>query len=159
MSAITLASDLIRRFEGLRTQAYWDPYGKVWTVGYGATGTGIQEGTVWTAQQAETDVQRRLGVLAGQLQQHILDWSNLSPTRQAAILDWTYNLGIGQLLGSTLYKKIQSGLLDDVPAELIKWTHAGGVVLPGLVARREEEVKLWEDLTYPRTIGVAISIS
>lgn len=159
MSAITLASDLIRRSEGLRIQAYWDPDGKVWTVGYGATGPGIVQGTVWTPEQAALDLQRRLVVLVGELQKDIHYWPRLSQAQQAAILDWTYNLGIGRLLGSTLDKYIEAGQLASVPSEIVKWVYAGGHILAGLVARRAAEVALWNESTYEQTSGVAIVIS
>ncbi len=60
----------------------------------------------------------------------------------AAIIDWTFNLGAGNLHASTLRKRINAGDWDQVPAELRKWIRAGGRVLRGLVLRREAEVAL-----------------
>jgi lysozyme len=65
-----------------------------------------------------------------------------SPERLAAILDFCYNLGGGNLGASTLRKRINAGLWGDVPDELRKWTRGGGRVLQGLVLRREAEATL-----------------
>jgi lysozyme len=65
-----------------------------------------------------------------------------SPERLAAIIDFTFNLGVGRLKGSTLRRKVNAGDWEAVPAELRKWTRGGGVVLRGLVIRREAEIAL-----------------
>lgn len=44
--------DLIKRFEGLRLDAYRCPAG-VWTIGYGHTGAGVGEGVAITPEQAD----------------------------------------------------------------------------------------------------------
>ena len=62
--------------------------------------------------------------------------------RLAAIVDFTFNLGVGRLQTSTLRRRIN--LMDWAGAalELRKWVHGGGRVLPGLVARRQAEIAL-----------------
>ena len=56
------AAEIIAEFEGLALKAYKCPAG-VWTIGVGATGPGIKEGTIWTKDQAlsrlETDIEER----------------------------------------------------------------------------------------------------
>jgi lysozyme len=59
-----------------------------------------------------------------------------------ALTDFSYNLGVGQLRASTLRRRVNAGDWDAVPVELRKWVRGGGVVLPGLVKRREAEVAL-----------------
>ena len=53
--ALSLALPLIKRFEGCVLTAYPDPGtgDDPWTIGYGATGEGIEEGVVWTQAQAD----------------------------------------------------------------------------------------------------------
>lgn len=62
--------------------------------------------------------------------------------RLAALIDFTFNLGAGNLSASTLRKRVNAGRWADVPAELRKWNKAGGRVLRGLVIRREAEAAL-----------------
>jgi lysozyme len=61
------------------------------------------------------------------------------PGAVAAIMDFVYNLGSGNLQSSTLRKKILANDKDAAKAELMKWTKGGGRVLPGLVKRRTAE--------------------
>jgi len=56
---------------------------------------------------------------------------------------WTFNLGPGNLKESTLLKRLNEGDFDDVPAQILRWTKAGGKELPGLVRRREAEALLF----------------
>jgi lysozyme len=63
-----------------------------------------------------------------------------TPERLGALTDFCFNLGSSNLRASTLRRKVNAGLWDDVPAELRKWVRAGGRVLKGLVLRREAEI-------------------
>ncbi len=65
-----------------------------------------------------------------------------NPQRLAALIDFTFNLGQGNLKASTLRKRVNDGDWDAVPGELRKWNRGGGRVLRGLVLRREAEVVL-----------------
>lgn len=62
----------------------------------------------------------------------------------AAILDFTYNLGSGNLASSTLRQKILSNDRNGAKTELMKWVKGGGKVLPGLVKRRQAESSLMD---------------
>jgi lysozyme len=65
-----------------------------------------------------------------------------SPERLAALIDFAFNLGAGNLRASTLRRKINA---EDWPAaavELRKWVRGGGKVLKGLVLWREAECQL-----------------
>ena len=64
------------------------------------------------------------------------------PGPLAAILDFTYNLGSGNLAGSTLRKRILADDKEGAKVELMKWVKGGGKVLPGLVKRRAAESAL-----------------
>lgn len=65
-----------------------------------------------------------------------------TPERLAAIVDFTFNLGIGRLRSSTLRKRILAGRWGEVPAQLMRWDKAGGIRLKGLKMRREAECAL-----------------
>jgi lysozyme len=64
------------------------------------------------------------------------------PGRLAALIDFAFNLGTGALQMSTLRKRVNARQWDAVPAELRKWVIGGGRVLPGLVRRREAEIRV-----------------
>jgi lysozyme len=143
--AVELAAQLCRRFEGLRLRPYLCPAG-VPTIGYGNTryldGRAVQ--LTDPAIDATTANVMLLASLRGTYLPAVLQ---LCPgvddaRRLAALLDFTYNLGAGNLRASTLRRKVNVGDWASVPAELRKWVRGGGRVLPGLVARREAEAAL-----------------
>ena len=136
--------ELLKRFEGLRLVAYLCP-AKVWTIGYGSTivnGKPVYQGMEITLEEAEQALREDLD----RFEKAVLKYVRI-PLKQHqfdALVDFTYNLGIGALKSSTLLKKINAYLLQDAALEFKKWVYAGGKVLPGLVARREAERKLFE---------------
>jgi lysozyme len=62
--------------------------------------------------------------------------------RLAAIVDFTFNLGAGRLQTSTLRRRINQRDWTAAMLELRRWVRGGGKLLPGLVLRREAEVRL-----------------
>jgi len=60
-----------------------------------------------------------------------------------ALVSFAFNVGVGAFQKSTLLKKLNAGLYAEVPVQLMLWTKAGGKTCNGLIARRENEVKLW----------------
>lgn len=62
--------------------------------------------------------------------------------RLAAIVDFTFNLGVGRLQTSTLRRRINQQDWPSAARELRRWVYGGGKVLPGLVARRGAEAAL-----------------
>jgi lysozyme len=59
--------------------------------------------------------------------------------RLAAIVDFTFNLGVGRLQTSTLRRRVNQRDWTAAASELRRWVYGGGKVLPGLVARRAAE--------------------
>ena len=143
--ALELAAALARRFEGCRLRPYLCPAG-VPTIGYGSTfyadgrRVTLADPPI-TADQADRllllAVQRRYLPAVQALCPHLDD-----PRRQAAIIDFAYNLGAGNLRASTLRRKINAEDWPGARAELAKWVKGGGKVLPGLVKRRAAEAAL-----------------
>jgi GH24 family phage-related lysozyme (muramidase) len=141
---------LIKRFEGCARrrqddliEAYPDPGtgGEPWTIGWGATGPGIERGTVWT--QTECDER-----LEADLKRYAADVARAlggAPTTQAqfdALASFHFNTGA--IARATLTKLHNAGKYADVTKEFGKWTRAGGQVLPGLVKRRASEAELYQ---------------
>lgn len=60
----------------------------------------------------------------------------------AAILSWSYNVGVGNACGSTLIRKLNAG--QPFCAELDKWVYAKRIKLRGLVKRRAAERRMCE---------------
>ena len=61
-----------------------------------------------------------------------------------ALVDFSFNLGIGALKDSTLLKRIRKHEDESlIKNEFLKWVHAGGKVENGLVKRRN-----WEAMRY-----------
>lgn len=143
--AVMLAAVLCRRFEGLRVRPYLCPAG-VPTIGYGSTRY-LSGRRVLLSDQAITAQQADQLLLQSLRTTYLPAVITLCPgvdtdRRLAAVLDWTYNLGVGNLRASTLRRRINAGRWADVPREIKRWNMANGQVLPGLVARRAAEAAL-----------------
>jgi lysozyme len=143
--AVSIAAELCRRFEGLYLRPYLCPAG-IPTIGYGATryldGTAVRlTDPAISRQLAERMLVQSIltTYLPAVLRLcHGID----SPQRLAAIIDWCFNLGAGQLATSTMRRRINAGRWEDVPHEIRRWNRGGGRVLRGLVIRREAEAVL-----------------
>jgi lysozyme len=133
-------AEFIASFEGFRADAYWDAYGKVWTIGYG-TAHGVKKGDHVTKSEA-------LGLLqkdAASAVKAINDLVKVPLTQNQldALVSFVYNLGAGALGESTLLKKLNKRDYKGAASEFPKWVYAGGVQLPGLVRRRKAEAALF----------------
>lgn len=131
---------LTQEREGLRLEAYKDG-GGVWTIGYGHT-QGVKSGQTCTAEQAEawylSDVQSA---------EHDVELYVTVPLNQGqfdALVDWTFNLGGERLRKSTMLRRINDKDFDAALKEMLRWKYDNGVEVAGLLARRQEEVKLWK---------------
>lgn len=60
-----------------------------------------------------------------------------------ALVSFCYNLGGGTLLKSTLLRKLNDGDYQNAANEILRFDHAGGVVVPGLTRRRQAERELF----------------
>lgn len=126
--------DLVKRFEGLRLDAYLCPAG-VWTIGYGHTGD-VQAGQRITEHQADV-------ILDHDLERFETAVERLCPLASQgqfdALVSFAFNLGIAALTRSTLRSKLNAGDVEGAADEFLKWVNAAGKKLPGLVARRADE--------------------
>lgn len=142
---LAIAARLCLAFEGLVLHPYLDDVG-VPTIGVGATF--YEDGRPVTLLDPPITRERALQLLNWHLRCHFLpEVARLcpgaqTPQRIAALLDFAFNLGVGNLRASTLRAKVNAGLWPDVPAQFMRWTRAGGRVLAGLVKRRAAEAAL-----------------
>jgi len=138
--------DLIKKFEGLRLEAYLCPAG-IPTIGYGHT-EGVKLGQKITEAQAnrmladdylkfESDISHYIKV---PVKENQLD----------ALVSFAFNLGVAALRNSTLLKKLNLMDYTGAAAEFDKWVYAkdpktgARVVLSGLKRRRAAERSLFE---------------
>ncbi len=140
---------LIKRFEGCArkrldglVEAYPDPGtgGAPWTICWGATGTGIGPGTVWTQAECDARLERDLVRYAAQVARAL----GGAPTTQAqfdALVSFHYNTGA--IARATLTRKHVAGDFEGAAAEFARWNRAGGRVMAGLARRRAAEAALY----------------
>ena len=60
-----------------------------------------------------------------------------------SLVSFSFNVGLGNLQRSGLRMKTNRGEYREAADEFLKWTKAGGRVLPGLVKRRNDERALY----------------
>lgn len=126
---------LTEAFEGCRLSAYQDSTGR-WTIGYGHTWM-VSPGDTCTQAQAETWL---IGDIAWA--EKMVNRLVTSPVTQGefdALVDFTFNLGIGSLEHSTLLRLVSAGQYAAAANEFEKWDRAAGVEVAGLLRRRLAE--------------------
>ena len=134
---------LIKQSEGFRAKAYKCPAG-VWTIGYGTT-AGVIPGMVVTEAEANALMMKHVSGIEKQLNGLSL---RLRQTQYDALIDFIYNLGFGNFLGSGLLRMIKVNPdSSNIPTEFRKWKNSGGSPSKGLIFRREAEIRLYNSLT------------
>jgi lysozyme len=140
--------DLIKQFEGFYPNAYLCP-ASVPTIGFGSTmwadGRKVKLGEVISMENAEKLLQWEINNKV-----HCLNKLRLNQSQFDALMSFVYNVGIGNLMKSTLYKKALLNPNDPtIHDEFMKWNKARvkGVLTPlkGLTRRREAESNLYYD--------------
>lgn len=132
--------DLIKRFEGLKLEAYHDG-GGVLTIGYGHTGPDVVIGEKIDQSGAEKLLAKDLE----RFEHGVSSWVDVSLTQNQfdALVSFSFNAGLTAFQSSTMLRKLLA--LDYVGAasEFARWNHVQGKVLPGLTARRAAERELF----------------
>lgn len=132
------AEDLVKQFEGCVLTAYRD-IGGVLTIGWGHVGKDVSEGLVWTQNQADEALQHDLMAASTLL---AIYSPGLTDGPLAALTDFVFNLGIGNYRTSTLCKCVNAQDWTGAKAQIVLWDHSHGIVIPGLLRRREAEAAL-----------------
>ena len=141
------AIDLAKRFEGFHRVPRADP-GRVhpyvcpagyWTIGYGHLCD--PKHPPITETEAEVYLARDLQTALAATLRYCPVLATEPEGRLAAIVDFTFNLGAGRLQTSTLRQRVNQRDWPSVTHELQRWIYGGGRVLPGLVSRRDAEVR------------------
>ena len=141
-----LAANIIKEFEGFSSKPYLCP-ANVPTIGYGSTMYKNGERVTMddpeiTAEQATEMLMDTIKSVEKQVKKVLT--VKLKPHQMAALVSFTYNVGIGNLSNSTLLAWVNSNPdFPRIPEQFRRWNKGRGKVLQGLVRRREEEIKLW----------------
>jgi lysozyme len=131
---------LIEGFEGFGSCPYWDPYGHVWTRGYGET-EGISGGSACIGRTfGESNLRYRV--------ERYYEWAirglhaGLNQNQWDALCSFAWNLGAGIFTGTLRYD-LEHHAWRPAASIMLQYVHAGGQVLAGLVTRRRAEVALF----------------
>ena len=125
----------IKLNEGFRSKVYLDSAGKR-TIGFGHLvlpfenfpDSGITEEQATTILMQDVEhVEIYLNAAMPGLYQNEFD----------ALIDFGFNLGVG-----ALHLLLSHGI-DQIPTQILLWDHAGGVVIEGLLERRQRELATW----------------
>ena len=121
--------------EGVRLSAYQDSVG-VWTIGYGHT-KGVSAGMTCSLPQAEQWLLQDVQECVDHINQDVT--VKLTQGQFDALVDFSFNLGIGALERSTLLKMVNAGDFSGAAKQFPLWDKAGGKVVEGLFKRREAD--------------------
>jgi lysozyme len=116
--------------------------GAPWTGGWGHTGPDVHPGMTVTRELAvdwlRADVRGAEAIVKRNVK------VALNQAEYDALVDLVFNIGSANFDTSTLLRKLNAGDVDGAIAEFSRWNKAGGVVLAGLVKRREAERVLFQ---------------
>lgn len=158
---LVLAAELAKPFESCKLRSYWD------VAGYPTNGWGNL-----LSRETKHETMRRLQLTSKQVDEWLRDTypditqeqadlqldTNLmiaykavlklvkvalSAKQLAALVDFSFNLGSGNLKASTLLKMINREEFLDAADQFLRWNKAGGIVYKGLTRRRIAERALF----------------
>ena len=145
-TALAIAADLIRGFEGCVLHPYQDVAG-VWTIGIGSIR--MPDGSHVTADTPPITLDQAEAMMMDELQPTAAKVDALCPpdatdAQRAACYSFAYNLGVGAFAGSTLLRLWRAGDTGGAAAEFPRWVYAAGKVSRGLQNRRAAERACFE---------------
>lgn len=133
----------IKNYEGCRLTAYKPVLTEqYWTIGWGHYGADVIKGSTITQFQADS-------IFYNDIQKYVTGVNNLlkidvSQNQFDALVSFAYNCGIGGLQNSYLLQYVNRGKFQAAADEFPKFCHgAGGVVLQGLLTRRNKEREIF----------------
>ena len=139
MSVALSGAFLVTPNEGKVNHTYLDPVNII-TSCYGHTGPELKLGQNFSDLDCLNQLASDLGDTEKQV--HSVIKVPLTYYQEAALISFTYNVGVTNLRKSTLAKEFNSKQYDKGCKELLKWVYAGKKKLAGLEKRREAEYKM-----------------
>ena len=138
---LSTAIPLIKKYDGLRLDTYDDNGVRAVGYGYHLSGDDVHLQSI-TRKTAECLLNEQVREIVHYLDATLPD-AGLNTNEKAALTSWIYNVGISAAKRSHLYEVIQSGELQRVPLELRRWVTVNGKVHQEMEARREDEIRLF----------------
>jgi lysozyme len=108
----------------------------IWTIGWGHT-RGVKEGDTATTDQAETWLQQDVAEAVATVNDYVE--APLTQAQFDALCSLAFNIGGANFASSSLVRYLNERNYTAASAEFPKWDHQGGVVLEGLLERRNAE--------------------
>ena len=144
--ALRIAASIADDFEGLRLEAYHDVVGYP-TIGYGRllSREPWADLALWAPLESREQAFEMLRVDMTRALNSVwrLILLPLNDHQEAALADFAFNCGGGNLQASTLRRVVNRGEFDEAPRQFRRWVFARGRKLRGLVRRREAEAALF----------------
>lgn len=138
--------DFIKSFEGFSATPYYDAAG-IRTLGYGMTGSEIAGISSVTETQATSMLEDLLNnSYAMPINISLINKGvSLTQNQFDALVSFAYNLGLGTLFTSTLYKNVCAGVRDiaTITANFTAYCYSAGKQLAGLLTRRQQEASMF----------------
>lgn len=137
---VLIAAPFVTEREGVVLRKYKDPVGIPTACGGETDKEFVDFKAIYTRDEC-------IAAMGASLYAHAVDLDKcihvpLARNQAAAVLSWSYNVGVTNACGSTLMKKLNAG--QPFCAELSKWVYAKNIKLPGLVSRRAAERHMCE---------------
>ncbi len=133
--------NLIKKFEGFSDKEYICPAGKQ-TIGYGHVIL-PNENFQQPMTRAEGELLLKKDLISREKSLNILVKVPINQNQFDALISLIYNIGVANFKQSTLLNFLNNKLFDKIPEQFRRWKYINKVVSKGLLARREEEIKLW----------------
>ncbi len=142
--------DFIKTKEGLELTAYQDSAG-IWTIGYGTIiyedRTPVKKGDTITQQRADQLIENEISSKSAKVNAALGDIP-VNQNQFNALVSFTYNVGTGALLSSTLLKRVKANPANPkIRDAFMMWNkaHVNGklIAVKGLTRRRAEEADLY----------------
>jgi lysozyme len=135
---------LIRQFEGFSAKPYLCPAGKP-TIGYGHL---IKNGDFpGEISKIEAEKLLKQDVMVAESAIFQLVKVELTQNQLDALVSFIYNIGTKAFEKSTLLRKINEKKPEEAAGQFSRWVYGNGRKLPGLIARRAAESKLFSEIS------------
>ena len=133
---------LVKQFEGFRPKVYRDAAGKK-TIGYGHLVKKGEKFKFLTRGKAENLLKKDVSKADRCIDEYVE--VPLTQNQHDALVSFVYNIGGNAFRESTLLEKLNGRDYAGARDEFKKWVYSGKKPVGGLIARREEESRLFAE--------------
>jgi lysozyme len=142
--------EFLKDYESFRDKPYKDG-GEYWTIGYGHLMTEEEIKEVKSVTEDEATELFKLDLQEAQSVVNDMVKVDLLQHQYDALVSFAYNVGGERFHGSTLLKLLNKGFYGTVDEQLAKWIKSKGKVQGGLVKRRGDEGRMFNEGVYERS--------